>query len=219
MPREVKKILRLIGHEKKQLFCKGSRDTFFGFKPTEYREEAGVIGRVVVFYAKPRRFEKVVVNFVVGTNRFFALAKFGSDESRGILQFDPVFYRLERRQHLRIPLLPSVKKVGNIIQWIDKTVFIAADILDFSLGGAQVVIPAEQYRAARMGSKIRIVLHVKSKWSIDVQAEIRRIELGSEKVQLGLKFKSTDLRSQRQIQALAMELQREYIRKDLFVEN
>lgn len=219
MPREVKKILNLIAKEKKQLFCKGSRETFFGFKALEYREGVGILGRVVVFYAKPKRFEKVVVNFVVGRNRFFALAKFGSDENRGLLKLDPVFYRLERRQHLRVPLLPSVKKVGNIIQWIDKSVFIQADILDFSLGGVQISLPGKQYRPARVGSVLRIVLHVKTKWNIDLWVEVRRIEIGSDRVLLGLKFKSDDERTQRQVQALAMELQREYIRHDAFVEN
>lgn len=218
MPREVKKILSLIGKDRKQLFCKGSRETFFGFKVNEYREDVGVLGRIVVFYKAPKRFEKVAVNFVIGHHRFFALAKFGSDEERGILKFDPVFYRLERREHLRIPLLSTVKKVGNIIRWIDKTVFIQADILDFSLGGAQISIPEKFYRPARVGSRLRIVLHVKTKWSIDVLAEVRRIEVASDKVYLGLKFKSGDERTQRQVQALAMELQREYIRNDAFVE-
>ncbi len=219
MPREVKRILNQIAREKKQLFCKGIRDVFFGFKPTEYRDNAGMLGRIVVFYAKPKRFEKVMVNFVIGTNRFFALAKFGSEENRGLLKFEPVFYRLERRLHLRIPLTSGVKKICNVIQWSDKVVFLQAIITDISLGGVQISLPAQNYRPSRQGTPLKIVLHIKSKWNIEVLTEIRRIELGSDQVLLGLKFKSQDLRTQRQIQALATELQREFIRKDIYVES
>lgn len=219
MPREVRKILQQIGKEKKQMFCKGSKDTFFGFRPSEYREDAGVLGRIVVFHAKPRKFEKVIVNFTLGSDRFFAQAKFGADESRGLLKFEPVFYRLERREHLRIPLLPSVQKVCNIIGWGENTVFIPADILDLSVGGIQVGLSAEKYRPARQGTKIKVVLHVKTKWRIEIMADIRRIEIGNSEVLLGLRFKVDEARTRRQLQALSMELQREFIRKEDYVES
>lgn len=219
MPRELKRILTQLGKEKKPMFCKGKKDLYFGFRPIEYRENAGILGQIQLYNHQPKRFEKVVVNFSVGTHRFFAQGKFGSDEKIGLLKIDPVFYRLERREHLRIPLLPSVTKVCNIIQWIKKVVFIQADILDLSLGGVHLAVPAEQFLPVRQGSVLRLVLHVKSKWSIDVLAEVRRVELGPKKVLLGMKFKDKDSRTQRQIQALSMELQREFIRNDSFVES
>lgn len=213
-PKEVDRILQNLSRSKQQVFCKGPRETFFGFKTLEYRQEVGLLGRIVIFHAKPHRYERVLVNFVLGTHRFFGLAKFGSDENRGLLKFDPVLYRLERRKHLRVPLAAAIKKVCNVIQWTGKTVFITGDIMDFSLGGAQISIPAEKYLPARQGSKLKIVLHVKTKWNIEIAAEIRRIEIGTKKVVLGLKFGAHDYRTQRQIQALAMELQREHIRQD-----
>lgn len=212
--RDVKKILRQVLREKKELYCKGENDVFFGFRPDAFDEDLGLGGKIVVLDAKPSKTEKVVVNFAVGADRYFTVATFETDEGRGTLKVDGVLYRLERREHLRIPLLETMEKSCNIIQWIDKVVFITADIKDISQGGVKLSFPLAKSRPAQIGDQLKIVLHIKKKWQIEMRAEIRHIGAQEDEAQLGLRFVINTDADFKKILSLTMELQREYVRSE-----
>lgn len=212
--RDVKKILRQLLKEKKELYCKGDNDVFFGFRPDDYDEDLGLAGKIVVLDAKPGALEKVVVNFAVGADRYFTVATFETSGGRGTLRMDGVIYRLERREHLRIPLVESLEKSCNIIQWIDKVVFITCDIKDISQGGVRLSFPLVKNRPAQIGDQLKIVLHIKKKWQIEMMATIRHIASQEDQALLGLQFVINTDADFKKILSLTMELQREYVRSE-----
>lgn len=212
--RDVKKILQELLQEKKELYCKGENDIFFGFRPDGFDQETGLTGKIVVLDAKPAKTEKVVVNFAAGADRYFTVATYEPGEGRGVLKFTGVLYRLERREHLRIPLTDKMEKSCNIIHWIDKVVFITTDIKDISQGGVRLTFPLVKSRPAQIGDQLKIVLHIKQKWQVEILAEIRHIGIQEDLSVLGLQFVINTDSDFKKILSLTMELQREYVRSE-----
>lgn len=212
--RDVKKILKSLLREKNELYCKGENDVFFGFRPDTLNSDFSVSGKIVVLDAKPGADERVVINFGVGLEKYFTVASFQGDGGRGTLRIDQALYRLERREHMRIPLVHGIEKSCNIIQCQDKAVFIGTEIIDISQGGVRLTVPRENQRPLEAGQILKIVLHIKEKWQIEMMAEVRHIgEAGAGQV-LGLKFIIKNESDFKRILSLTMDLQREYVRSE-----
>lgn len=222
--RDVKKILRQLIKQATELYCKGELDVFFGFRPDTLNEDLSLSGKIVVLDAKPGADENVVINFSVGEDRFFTIAKFDAEGGRGTLHLHETLYRLERREHLRIPLIEGIEKSCNIIQWKDKVVFITTDIKDISQGGVRLGISKDANRTIALSDILKIVLHIKDKWQIEVLAEVRHVGSGlveatltepaREETILGLKFVQQSESDFKKLLSLTMDLQREYVRRE-----
>lgn len=212
--REVKSLLRHLLTDGKELYCKGEDDVFFGFRPDDYDDDLGLAGKIVVLDAKPQGTENVVVNFAKGAERFFTLATFTTLEGRGILTINRSIYRLERREHLRIPLIDDIEKSCNIIEWQKKIVFSSSEIMDISQGGVRLAVPASESRPSAIGDRVKIVLHIKKKWRIELMADIRHVSSAPGQMILGLQFDLSNENDFRKVLSVTMELQREFVRKE-----
>lgn len=205
---EAKRIYERLAAENIEFYCKGE-NAFFTFQSQTFDTEQGLRGQVLVNEGESPVHERVIVNFTVESDRYYTVSEFLPSGSEGLLIFSGPLYRLERREHYRVSLPESMQRDCNIINCAGKTVFVAAVILDISAGGARLQVLKGKLPGCENGQTLRAVLHLKKKWKIELDVEVRHLLPGQRTDVLGVRFIPANPAQGRQLVSVVMELQRD----------
>lgn len=211
---EAKAIYRRLPAEAEEFFCKGE-EILFGFRPDSFDEKTGLAGHVLNYDKAELLSESVVVNFMVGPDRYYCVSQFTVDPTnpeRGSLKFTEVLYRLERRSHYRVSIPTEMQRDCNFINQEGKSIFVASVILDVSQGGARLQALKGKIKDIKEGVRVRCVMHIRGKWKFELVGQIRHVIPGQLTDVFGLQFQGVDENTNRKLLSMMLELQREVLR-------
>lgn len=213
-PAEARVMYGQLPNEGREFYCKGE-GPLFAFKPVSFEATQGLRGEVRLFDDGEKLLpENVVVNFSVGKDRYYTVSDFTPlPNGKGILQLNDLLYRLERREFYRVALPDKMNRDCNIIAYDGRSSFVAAVIMDLSVGGARLQVLKGKLKEANANSVINCVLHIKDKWTFELKATIRHVIEGQKTDVYGIQFMEVSDPVQRKLISLLMELQREVLRE------
>jgi hypothetical protein len=208
---EVRRLLERCITDDCDFLVKGQGDNLFGFRPDQV-DTSGLHGRVVPLGPLPKTSENVVVNFSVGTDRYFTLSDFFPFNERGLLAMDQTLYKLERRGHLRVQIPRTMENLCNLIDVDGKVVFLTGMVLDLSRGGARLLMPIDQSKSIQLEQSLRFVLHLGGKWRLELGGKVKHQRQYEGGQLFGVEFQALAEDDARKLISVTMELVREQLR-------
>lgn len=205
---EARQIYARLPSEGQEIFCKGE-GALFAFRPERFDPKEGLEGLVVGLDDGLIENESVVVNFLLGTDRYYTVSEFQVTADRGLLKLSENLYKLERRSSFRLSIPKAWSNKCNIIQHNGKASFIPVEILDISQGGAKIVLPIETLPTLASQQLVRGVFHIRNKWKLEIDGVVQHLIRKEGQFLVGLRFQVEDERLKRRLLAMMLEMQRE----------
>lgn len=211
-PAEAKLIYSRLPGEAQDFYCKGE-SALFSFRPLTYDSDNGLEGYIVRFDGETEVLkENVIINFSVGSDRYYTVSDFIPDGLKGLLKMNETLFRLERRTHYRVTLPQTLERSCNLINHDGRSIFISAVVLDISQGGARLQILEGKIKDFGDGAQVRCALHIKSKWQLELLAQVRHVNNSGKTAVFGLQWLDVSESDNRKLLSMMLELQREVLR-------
>lgn len=208
---EIYTVFRRAAENRVEFYCKSETQDLFGFKCESFDEDWGLFGQYLIFddAGIPSPADQVVVNFSVGTDRYYTICEFRPLGSNAVLRCVGPLYKLERRGHLRVHFSPDLNRSCNIIRHQQTTVFISAEIADISQGGLRLQLQKDQkLPQISVGDRLHMVLHLLNRPSLEISASIRHVKTNEDHVFCGMQFVEVSEKTRRQLVAVVLDVQR-----------
>ena len=152
--------------------------------------------------------QSVVVNFSLEEERYFFLTVVGFESKIPFLKIDVDLFQLQRRQNMRFDIPDEYKAFANIIEFVERTVFIESRILDISAGGCRVAIEKLD-PLFKMEDKLMIVLHLGHRRPLTFQVDVRFARVDGDRQILGLQYLGRDSIMENKLLSMMTDFQRE----------
>jgi hypothetical protein len=203
-------VLKYAVNEKVAFMCKGAgkndqEDSLFYFMPDAVSNNGNLKGQIKLIEGEPSAGE-VVANFGANGEKYFYRSKLSIVNAIPFILASDQLFKLQRRAHFRVELSSAAEKSIIIIGINGKKVFIDAECLDFSAGGARMMLLKSALNV-KVGDKIIPVLRINGK-RFETEAEIRHLKEENENIIAGLKFAESDQELLNRLQVLSLEFQR-----------
>lgn len=207
---ERKQLFEKLIQETGQLVCKGSGDSLFHFTPFEMKGIEGLYGLRVDVEGKVSNTDTIVANFRVGEDRYFMQTSLLTVGDREMVLIPDELFKLQRRIHNRVELDDKINRKINIIERNMKSVFVDADCLDISAGGARVVIYGDLLKVAA-NDRLRMNFHIKNKWSFEASGIVKHLVILDGNQVFGFEFDTSNKALANKLTMMMLELQRWYV--------
>lgn len=204
---ERKNIFNRLASQGGELICKGTGDCLFTFLVEEYNESQGLYGTLIEINEKPQLGDSIVANFQLGSDRYFMQSTLVKTGQKNLLMLPDSLYLLQRRAHNRVDLPSDVGRGINIIGHNGKVLFLNAECLDISAGGARVLFYGDM-ASFKVTDHLKLAFHIKNKWRFETEATVRHIRMDHGAQVLGCQFDVTNKGLANKLQMMMLELQR-----------
>jgi c-di-GMP-binding flagellar brake protein YcgR len=204
------RVLKSAVNEMIAFVCKGNgineqEDSLFYFQPDTVSKNGILKGRIILIEGVPTEGE-VIANFGVNKEKYFYRSKLSIKNNIPFVLTSEQMFKLQRRAHFRMGLASASEKSIIIIGLNGKKVFVDAECMDFSVGGARMLLPKSALKI-KIGDRISPVLRINGK-RFETEAEVRHIKEDKENVIVGIKFSVSDQVLLNRLQVLSLEFQR-----------
>lgn len=154
---------------------------------------------------------ELILKFQNGSDNYLSMMKFKQDRGRLLLKWKTRLFRLQRRQHYRLPLPDTYKGKFKISEIAGKPLHYDASILDLSGGGCRIEVSMRD-RSWKTSELIEGTIELVDRSPIFVSGQIRHVSpLKSKrsKISIGVKFLGLTEQSQNRLVAIVLDLYRE----------
>jgi hypothetical protein len=203
---ERRQILQKMIAEKGEFLCKGEGETLFRFIPESLTDSEEVLGTRFNVEGQVNSGEEVVANFAVGEDRYFMQSSYLAG-SKDLLVIPKELFKLQRRAHTRVDIPEKISRAVNITKINGKAVFLDAECLDISAGGARLLFYGDM-ATFKGGDKIHSHFHLKNKWNFEVSSLVKHVSPEGDKQILGIEFDTGNKGLFNKLQMMMLELQR-----------
>ncbi|GIL17436.1 MAG: hypothetical protein BroJett040_11870 [Oligoflexia bacterium] len=204
---EKKNIFNQLAASCGELICKGSSESLFSFRIDSFVEGQGLSGTVATTGEAPKLGDAIVCNFQIGFDRYFMQSTLVRMGDKYMIVIPEGLFLLQRRAHNRVDLPESVGRSINIIGHNGKVLFLNAECMDISAGGARVIFYGDM-ATFHVGDHLKLAFHIKNKWRFEAEASVRHIRQEHGYQVLGCQFDVTDKGLSNKLQMMMLELQR-----------
>jgi c-di-GMP-binding flagellar brake protein YcgR len=218
---ERKKLFETLLQEQTEILCKGEDESLFHFRPSSIVSDSVMHGWMEVIENLPQKDTEVLGNFLVGSERYFFQAQLKVKGDESSFQISSDVFRLQRRSALRLYVNPVHEMYLAITEHQGKAVYSIAQVADVSAGGVRIffsdidsLVPAGNSKVLplKIQDKLKAVLHLGNKKSIDVVCEIRHtqqaVHRGLVVEHFGVEFVDLTTSQKNRLLAMTMDLQK-----------
>lgn len=154
---------------------------------------------------------EMIIKFQNGSDHYLSMVKFKLEKGKVLFKWKGRLYRLQRRQHYRLPLPGSYKGRFKISEVGGKAIHFETALIDLSGGGCRIEATMRE-RSWKVSELIEGTIQLTGREPIFVSGQIRhvsQIKSQRSKIAIGIKFMGLTDQAQNKLVAIVLDLYRE----------